>query len=251
MIDSEEVKNFSKNSKIRRVYVGGKQVPQPEDKVVLLFGSKTVGKTTTISSILNFLYDVKKHYNFRFIIDKNTEPTDELVEYVISNSVLPYSVTFVDTPGLVDVDGYIETSSIIREWFEERLLQDGQFYLDAITIVLRSNDEELSWPYIHELAAVKRMFGDDLKVNVLPIITFSEILPQPLAVRAMANANITFLEYYKIDNAGFFNVNRKINGIDSSFYYDHGMQSFKRYFTVSYQILFIQLQTDTASFSGY
>lgn len=44
MIDSEEVKNFSKNSKIRRVYVGGKQVPQPEDKVCTSFFNFMVPK---------------------------------------------------------------------------------------------------------------------------------------------------------------------------------------------------------------
>lgn len=48
--------------------------------------------------------------------------------------------------------------------------------MDAISIVMRHDENQLGWPFIHELAAVKHMFGDDLKTNVLPIITNSEVI---------------------------------------------------------------------------
>ncbi|VDD94189.1 unnamed protein product [Enterobius vermicularis] len=228
-VSRQELSQFSRNPHIRKIIIGGPK--SMNFKVILLFGFKKAGKTSVISSVLNYLYDVKKYHNFRFVLEEDIQSTSDLVEYVVNNSVLQYSVTFVDTPGVLDKQGYSDTSSIIKEWYEE-LLKEGKFCLDAITIVLKSDEQELTWPYIHELAAVKKMFGDDLRVNVLPVITYSEILPQPTAVKAMAYANITFLEYYKVNSAGFAQYDGKISKSLYSDYFEDGLLSFKRYFSV-------------------
>lgn len=229
--NQEEVRGFSQNAKIRRIIVGGDQPENDEDKVVLLFGSRGAGKTSLIGSIINYLYDVKKEDPFRFVLGKSSEPTDCLTEYVINRSILSYRVTVVDTPGVLDVKGYKGTSNLIREWFVQQLKETGKFRLDAITLVLKNDEEELGWPYIHELAEVKRMFGDDLKTNVLPVITHSDVLPQPLAVRALAYANVTFLEYYKVNNSGFQPADSTISKLKRNQFFDHGSMSLERYFT--------------------
>uniref|UniRef100_A0A915B9Y4 AIG1-type G domain-containing protein n=1 Tax=Parascaris univalens TaxID=6257 RepID=A0A915B9Y4_PARUN len=228
------VDHYSRNPNIRKIVVGGEQESSVEDKVVLLFGTKGVGKTSLIDSMLNYLYDVRRGNTFRFTLRKESASTTGLTEYVINNSILPFTVAIVDTPGLVNEKGYKGTSGIIKEWFEEELRSVGEFRLDAISLVLKNDEDELGWPYIHELAEVKRMFGDDLKTNVLPVITHTEILPQPLAVHALAYANVTFLEYYKVNNDGFIptgcivTANNKTR--QNRFFID-GMTSLDRYFT--------------------
>ncbi|KIH61643.1 hypothetical protein ANCDUO_08078 [Ancylostoma duodenale] len=209
--EMEVVKVSSKNSHIRKVIIGGDQAPTEEDKTILLFGPVKSGKTTTINSMLNYLYDVKRENNFRFVLDAENKRTDTLTAYVINNTVLPFSVTVVDTPGV-------------------ELREAGTFRLDVISIVLYHNEKSLGWPFINELAAVKHMLGDDLKTNVLPIITSSEVLPQPVAVRSLALANISFVEYYKLNNIGFMPNTQGIPKLQHNLFFSHGMASLEAYF---------------------
>jgi len=74
------------------------------------------------------------------------------------------------------------------------------------------------------------MFGDDLKSNVLPLVTFAEVLPQPVAVRALTQANITFINYYKVNNSGFFPPTQHANRLNQMLFYTHGCASLERYF---------------------
>lgn len=58
-------------------------------------------------------------YSLRFTLRKESASTTGLTEYLINNSILPFTVAIVDTPGLVNEKGYKGTSGIIKEWFEE------------------------------------------------------------------------------------------------------------------------------------
>ncbi|RCN30515.1 hypothetical protein ANCCAN_23709 [Ancylostoma caninum] len=228
--EMEVVKVSSKNPHIRKVIIGGDQAPTEEDKTILLFGPVKSGKTTTINSMLNYLYDVKRENNFRFVLDAENKRTDTLTAYVINNTVLPFSVTVVDTPGVVSREGNTTVSTLIKTWFEQELREAGTFRLDVISIVLYHNEKSLGWPFVNELAAVKHMLGDDLKTNVLPIITSSEVLPQPVAVRSLALANISFVEYYKLNNIGFMPNTQGIPKLQHNLFFSHGMASLEAYF---------------------
>ncbi|ETN70195.1 hypothetical protein NECAME_05016 [Necator americanus] len=113
---------------------------------------------------------------------------------------------------------------------DKELREAGAFRLDVISIVLSHNERALGWPFINELAAVKHMLGDDLKTNVLPIITNSEVLPQPVAVRSLALANISFVEYYKCNNLGFMPNVTEIPKLQHNLFFSHGMASLEAYF---------------------
>ncbi|CAJ0609197.1 unnamed protein product [Cylicocyclus nassatus] len=236
------VKGLSATATINKIVVGGEQDPTDEDKTILLFGPIRSGKTTTINSMLNYLYDVKRENHFRFVLDVQPAKTTKLTSYVFHNTVLPFSVTIVDTPGVPRSNSDL-VSNLVKTWFEEELREAGTFRLDAISIVLKSDERNLGWPFINELAAVKHMLGDDLKTNVLPIITNAEVLsfkssvpkkvqvlPQPLAVRSLALANITFVEYYKLNNVGFVPMPNDISKLQHNLFFSHGMASLEAYF---------------------
>ncbi|GMT36202.1 hypothetical protein PFISCL1PPCAC_27499, partial [Pristionchus fissidentatus] len=230
------VESFS-TATVHKFIIGGEQEASPEDKTVLLFGPVGSGKSALINSMLNYLYDVKRENRFRFVVNYPPTKTDGINVYVFNNTILPYSVTIVDTPGVSNEKGKgtdhpdKTVSTLIQTWFEKELIANGKFRLDAISVVLRNAESRLEWPFIHELAAIKRMFGDDLKTNVLPIITNTEVLPQPVAVRALASANIAFLQYYKVNNAGFFAqpVN-DMTKLKHNLFYRAGIASLETYF---------------------
>lgn len=224
------VDNFSKNDKINKVIIGGDAPSSDDDKTLLLFGPIGSGKTSAITSMMNFLYDVKKENDFRFVLDEHVHATTGLTAYVFNNTVLPYNVTVVDTPGVEDRMGNKTVSRLIKQWFEKELLESGAFRLDAISIVLKHDENQLGWPFIYELADVKRMFGDDLKTNVLPIITNSEVLPQPIAIKSLTQANISFLEYYKVNNSGFAPLPTGTSKLQHNLYWTHGTASLENLF---------------------
>ncbi|CAB3399265.1 unnamed protein product [Caenorhabditis bovis] len=224
------VDNFSENSKINKVVIGGDAKPTDDDKTILLFGPIGSGKTSIIASMMNYLYDVKKENDFRFVLDEYVSHTTGLTAYVFNNSVLSYNVTVVDTPGIVDKMGDKTVSKLIKQWFEQELLREKAFRLDAISIVLKHDESQLGWPFIYELADVKKMFGDDLKTNVMPIITHAEVLPQPIAIKSLTQANISFLNYYKVNNAGFSTNPKGINKLKHNLFWTHGISSLESLF---------------------
>lgn len=57
----------------------------------------------------------------------------------------------------------------------QELRTHGKFRLDAISLVTK-DELELSPAVVDELNVVTQLFGGDIKSNVLPIITFSEVI---------------------------------------------------------------------------
>ncbi|KAI1732131.1 hypothetical protein Ddc_00983 [Ditylenchus destructor] len=217
---------------IQKIFIGGNQESTDDDKVILLFGPKGSGKTSIVTTILNYLYDVKREHEFRLCmqIPNDLQPTPGLTAYTFNNTIYPFRITIVDTPGVPELDGYTETSKLIQTWFQKELYENGKFRLDAMGIVLTSIQEELGVSFIRELTAVQKLFGDDLKSNVMPLITSAEVLPQPVAIRSLVMAKVNFLEYYKIENASFLPLRSDGNALKHSLLHKHTTFALERLF---------------------
>uniref|UniRef100_A0A914YTZ5 G domain-containing protein n=1 Tax=Panagrolaimus superbus TaxID=310955 RepID=A0A914YTZ5_9BILA len=230
---------ISHSKHIEKIIFGGHQNPTNDDKDVLLFGPHGSGKTSFVNTVANYLYDVKKEQDVRFCVnyEKDGTPTKGVRVYVFNNTIYPYRITIVDTPGIPNQKGYTKTSSLIRDWFEMELATSNTLRIDAISIVLRHDEDELGWPLINELAAVKRLLKDDLRTNVMPITTFGEVLPQPQALRSIVFANIPFVSYYKVNNAGYMQRPQTEKALTHNMCYKHTVAELERYFTDLHELM--------------
>ena len=72
----------------------------------------TSGIQKTLKYFDSFLFN-------RFVLDEHVNATTGLTAYVFNNTVLPYNVTVVDTPGVEDRMGNKTVSRLIKQWFEK------------------------------------------------------------------------------------------------------------------------------------
>ena len=228
-----QFKHIKLGDRIEKFIIGGDQKATDDDKSVLLFGPVGSGKTSLVYSMMNFLYDVKKEHDIRLCINYSTkdQPTKGINIYVFNNTIYPYSITIIDTPGIPNKKGYTETSTLIKNWFDLELKMSGRLRIDVVSVVLQHDEGELGWPLINELAAVKRLLKDDLRTNVMPVTTNGEVLPQPQALRSLVYANIPFISYYKINNAGYMELCPEEKPLHHNISYKNAVYELDRYFT--------------------
>jgi len=228
-----EFKHIKLSDEIDKFIIGGDQELTDDDKSVLLFGPIGSGKTSLVNSMMNFLYDVKKEHDVRLSINHSTkdQPTKGVNVYVFNNTIYPYSITVIDTPGVPDKKGYVGTSTLIKNWFDLELKTSGHLRIDVVSVVLQHDEGDLEWPLINELAAIKRLLKDDLRTNVMPVTTKGEVLPQPQALRSLVYANIPFMSYYKINNSGYMELTPGEKPLHHYISYKHAAYELDRYFT--------------------
>ncbi|KAE9556177.1 hypothetical protein FO519_000665 [Halicephalobus sp. NKZ332] len=234
-----QFKHIRLSNGVEKFIVGGDQKPTEDDKSVLLFGPVGSGKTALLNSMMNFLYDVKKEHDIRLCINypDNNQPTKGINVYVFNNTIHPYSITIIDTPGVPNRKGYTGTSTVIKKWFDLELKMSGSLRIDAVSVVLQHDEGELGWPLINELAAVKRLLKDDLRTNVMPVTTKGEVLPQPQALRSLVYANIPFMSYYKINNVGYMELGPEEKALHQNISYKHAAYELERYFTDLHELV--------------
>ncbi|CAD5220767.1 unnamed protein product [Bursaphelenchus xylophilus] len=197
-----------------------------DEKVLFLIGKTGAGKTSLIYSLLNFVYGCKREHAFRLALElpeRFEKILDRVITYTFTSTILPYNLTVIDTPG-IELES---TPLLIGKWVKHRLTRDSRLRLDAIVPVIPTFDDAVDPGLSLNYRKVKYLFGDDLRTNVLPIITYAEGLDFPDALKALKTLKLPFTSYYKINNLGSLPHSGKTSGLKHSLLYKHNIVSFE------------------------
>ena len=160
----------------------------PPGKVFMLLGQTGSGKTTLINVMINHILGVewKDPYRFQLISSEDGAPSSQsksqtkwITIYVIHkmpSSVLPFTLTIIDTPGYGDCEGLKRDKEITAQI--SALVQNPSLYglteLHGIGFVVQASAMRLTptQKYIYE--SILAILGKDVGNNILIMITFSD-----------------------------------------------------------------------------
>ncbi|XP_076866328.1 uncharacterized protein LOC143517555 [Brachyhypopomus gauderio] len=176
--------------------VFGQKVEAAKNKVILLLGATGSGKTTLINAMVNYILGVKWEENYRFkLIHEITNrsqaesQTSDVTSYELYNQPgfqVPFSLTFVDTPGFGDTRG-IEHDKQITEQLKNFLCNPlGVQHIDAVCFVIQASLVRLSATQKYIFDSILSIFGKDIAENIMIMVTFAHgaDIPALEAIRA-------------------------------------------------------------------
>ncbi|XP_067431310.1 uncharacterized protein [Thunnus thynnus] len=119
--------------------------------------------------------------------------TSDVIVYQIfgfEGKTLPFSLTIIDTPGYGDTRGIKQDDIISQRLFDLFRSEDGVHEIDAVGLVLKSSENQLSDRQKYIFDSVTSPFGKDLEENVVALITHSDGITPENALKALEVANI-------------------------------------------------------------
>eukprot|EP01084_Bolivina_argentea_P120931 214377_1 len=146
---TDEFKNNSNESRYRSVPQLQYVQSYKRNRVMIIIGATGAGKTTTINSMMNYLWNVKYHNQFRYKLifehnkhDQSESQTNKISIYRLAPPSLMYQLTVIDTPGFGDTRGIEYDQSITKNIGQ--LFQDNIDDVDAICFVIRAPQARLT-----------------------------------------------------------------------------------------------------------
>ena len=173
------------------------------DKKLMIVSTINADKTTLINTMVNFIFDVKWKYKFRFKL----KPThNQIIVYTIypqEGSPLDFTLTIIDTPKFQDVSNIEQNKQItqqIQELFEGSNDID---YLNGIALVTSADLTQSDPVKKYIFHSILSTFGKDLEDNIFMMVT-STTDQCPPVVTAITKANIPFKAYYKFEDSALY-----------------------------------------------
>ena len=130
-----------------------------------------------------------------------------------------------------------EITEQIKHFFSTPVAEGGIGHIDAIAFVTQASQSRLTHTQTYVFDSILSTFGEDVKGNIFILFTFADG-KKPVAIDAVKQADIPFLQYFKFNNSSLyagFEDEGGDTGNESDFkfdamYWELGMQSFKDFF---------------------
>ncbi|XP_072309378.1 uncharacterized protein [Eucyclogobius newberryi] len=191
-------------SKLSKFTLGTRD-PEHPNKTILLVGETGSGKSTLVNALVNFVMGVKFEDKvwFQMIPDETVRPksqsqTSEVSVYEVfgfEGTVVPYSLTIIDTPGYGDTRG-IEHDEIITkkllELFKAPDEVSGVKSMDAVGLVLKSSQNRLDERIAYVFNSITSIFGKDMDKNIVAMVTYSDGMEPKNVFEVLDDANIKY-----------------------------------------------------------
>ena len=184
-------------------------------KVLMLVGASGAGKSTLINSIANYVLGVKWENDYRFKLISEPEEEDQCVSqtkhitaytFHQCGSVLPYTLTVIDTPGFGDTEGMEKDKhnfDLIRNFFSEKTSK-GIDQLHAVGFVAKASEARLTPAHKYVYDTVLQIFGNDMTIFVVATHASPK---EPPVLKALKTVKVPFQKYFKFENSALFEQN--------------------------------------------
>ncbi|KAI4901332.1 hypothetical protein NFI96_003927 [Prochilodus magdalenae] len=170
--------NLDENGRIRK-WTFGQKCGDLQNKTILMVGETGTGKTTLINTMVNCFLGVKFEEKVWFEIteekrDQSETQTSVVTVYEIISEERLSSLTIIDTPGYGHSVEIAKDMGIARNLRDLFLHDAGVKDLDAVCLVLKSNQVRISDRQRYIFEAVLSLFGKDIEDIIVLCITHSD-----------------------------------------------------------------------------
>ncbi|KAK3887039.1 hypothetical protein Pcinc_008804 [Petrolisthes cinctipes] len=227
------------------------------EKIIILLGETGVGKTTFFNAMMNYIFGVTWDDPFRFMLGKESNcnnqsksQTTHVTSYTLhyqDGFLVPYTLTFIDTPGFGSHGGIPrdhEIISRIKNLFATR--SSGSItYLNSICLIVPASQSRLTSTQQYISDQIRAIFSDNITENIYLLFTFADAM-KPQALNTMKKAGIPFKKYYKFNNSFLTDIDKE-NERDDDENFDN---DFNRHFWNMGQISYRQFLNDLTQVSA-
>ena len=150
--------------------------------------------------------------------------------YPTKDSLIPYTLTLIDTPGFGDVSG-IERDKVIVKQIELFFCLDppnGIDTLHGIGFVTKANDERLTITQKYIFHSILAIYGKNIKDNIFLMTTFCDGIRPSLVIDAAKEADVPFEIFFKFNNSALYHEGSADNTFDMM-YWKLGMASYEQF----------------------
>ncbi|XP_060639360.2 uncharacterized protein [Anolis sagrei] len=236
------------SASLPKYHLGEENLRAP-NKVIMMMGATGSGKTTLINGMVNYILGVQWEDEFRFkLIHEQTNrsqaqnQTSDVTAYVVNYQEgfrVPYSLTFIDTPGFGDTRG-IEHDKLITEKIRKFFSIPGSIdHIDSVCFVVQASSVRLTPSQRYIFDSVLSIFGKDIKDNIQVLVTFADG-QTPLVLEAIKESDVPYVKdargtpiHFKFNNSALFVSNSRECAGSPSFdqmFWEMGKMSMKTYF---------------------
>uniref|UniRef100_A0A0N5BVQ9 G domain-containing protein n=1 Tax=Strongyloides papillosus TaxID=174720 RepID=A0A0N5BVQ9_STREA len=164
----------------KKIVIGGESKID-ECKTILLFGLPNSGKTSIVNRICNYLYGTDRSTLLRLVVKFPSELHQkqyEIITYQFNNSLLPYNLKIIDTPGCSGDDdrNQFTYKKLYHNYLKPIVNCQHSFTIDAVLICLRFNSDSFNKSFNHQINGLKKIINGNLDSNnILSVFTDSDI----------------------------------------------------------------------------